>query len=197
MEEKELYKGNFLTFCERNGWEFVKRTKGTNGVMILPLTTDNCFVVVEEWREPIQKNVINFPAGVIEDGEGFAAAAERELLEETGYQMGGRDWFYTIATSAGITDEKLYVFPCYDCVKVSSGGGLSEEGEHIKIHKVPFDCLFQWLKTKERNGCLIGASLWMFAFGMFIATSLNRKKLLENDTDRLKEVIGHFYDMMH
>lgn len=194
VEENVLHKGKFLTFCERNGWEFVKRTKGTNGVMILPLTIDNCFVVVEEWREPIQKNLINFPAGVIEDGEGFAEAAERELLEETGYEMGGRDEFYQIATSAGITNEKLFVFPAYDCIKVSYGGGMFDEGEQIKVHKVPFNNLFQWLKIKESNGCLIGASLWMFAFGLFTAETLHKKRLLENDSDKLKEVIASFYD---
>lgn len=198
-DKKELYSGKFLRLCERNGWEFVERARGRDGVMIVPLTTDDCFILVEEWREPIQKHVINFPAGVMgdkNDSESIVEAASRELEEETGYFLKAWDEIATIATSAGLSSEALHIVPAYDCYKFSAGGGVENEGEHITVHKVPFNCLYQWLHAKKRNGSLVGAALWMFAFGLFTAGQLNRRRLNNADTETLKEAITGVYNLL-
>lgn len=48
-------------------------------------------IVIEQYRPPIGKTIIEFPAGLIEQGEGPEKTALRELAEETGYAGGSRE----------------------------------------------------------------------------------------------------------
>ena len=56
-----------------------------NNVIIIP-KIKNHFVLVKQKREPINKKNYEFPMGWIDKGEISTHAAERELLEETGYK---------------------------------------------------------------------------------------------------------------
>ena len=59
---------------------------GPNSVMILPIPKDDEIVLVKQYRHSIDGYTLELPAGFISDGEIPSKAAERELLEETGYQ---------------------------------------------------------------------------------------------------------------
>lgn len=48
-------------------------------------------IVIEQYRPPIGKTIIEFPAGLIDEGEGPEKTALRELAEETGYAGGSRE----------------------------------------------------------------------------------------------------------
>lgn len=53
-------------------------------VIIVPVTNNNEFVLVRQYRHAAQEVVIGFPGGLIDTGEAEEAAARRELAEETG-----------------------------------------------------------------------------------------------------------------
>ncbi len=55
-------------------------------VMIVPLLDDGRLVVERQWRYPLQRAVLEFPAGKLEAGEPVLDCAVRELIEETGYR---------------------------------------------------------------------------------------------------------------
>jgi ADP-ribose pyrophosphatase len=55
-------------------------------VMIVPLLDDGRLVVERQWRYPMQRAMIEFPAGKLEAGEPVLGCAVRELIEETGYR---------------------------------------------------------------------------------------------------------------
>lgn len=83
-------------------------------VGILPITPDDRVVMVKQYRYPIGRETYEIPAGLLElEGDALEtplAAAKRELEEETGYLA--QDWtplgdFYL---SAGMSDEKIYLF---------------------------------------------------------------------------------------
>ena len=57
----------------------------TNVVALLP---DQRVVLVRQWRFGVQAPTLEIPGGMIDDGEDARQAAERELLEETGYRAG-------------------------------------------------------------------------------------------------------------
>ena len=53
---------------------------------VLPLTEAGQAVLVEQYRHSVARISLEFPAGVIDDGETPDAAVQRELREETGYE---------------------------------------------------------------------------------------------------------------
>src|SRR5690625_3624466 len=59
--------------------------KHPGAVAIIPITKDNKIVFVEQYRKPLEKSIIEIPAGKLEAGEKPEITAVRELEEETGY----------------------------------------------------------------------------------------------------------------
>lgn len=59
-------------------------------VMIVPLLDDGRLVLERQFRYPVARVLLEFPAGKIDAGEATLACAQRELLEETGYRA--REW---------------------------------------------------------------------------------------------------------
>jgi len=55
-------------------------------VMIVPILANDRLVVERQWRYPMGKAMLEFPAGKIERGEPPIDCAVRELIEETGYR---------------------------------------------------------------------------------------------------------------
>ncbi len=78
-------------------------------VVILPVTDEGNILFVRQDRLGAAKELLELPAGLINDGEDPDPAAERELQEETGYEgeltrLGG---FYA---SAGYCSEYLHIY---------------------------------------------------------------------------------------
>ncbi|KAM6896774.1 ADP-sugar pyrophosphatase isoform 1-T1 [Lycodopsis pacificus] len=104
VKEELMAAGNWLklektTYVDHAGstraWETVKRTtRQTNteadGVGIIALLKrtlhKDCVVMVKQFRPPMGCHTLEFPAGLIDEGESAEAAALRELKEETGYK---------------------------------------------------------------------------------------------------------------
>lgn len=84
----------------------VTHTVRPNGVTIYSLLEDKV-VLVRQYRYPLGGYVYEFPAGLVEPGEDIAAAAVREMYEETGLVFVpiaspfSRPYF----SSVGMTDE--------------------------------------------------------------------------------------------
>lgn len=84
----------------------VTHTVRPNGVTIYSLLEDKV-VLVRQYRYPLGSYVYEFPAGLVEPGEDIAAAAVREMYEETGLVFTpipspfSRPYF----SSVGMTDE--------------------------------------------------------------------------------------------
>ena len=64
--------------------EFEIKLEGPTAV-VLALTPDREVVLVREFRPGVEDMLLELPGGLVDDGEEPAAAARRELLEETGY----------------------------------------------------------------------------------------------------------------
>lgn len=59
-------------------------------VMVIPILDDGRVVLERQFRYPLQRAMIEFPAGKLDPGEDILTCARRELLEETGYRA--REW---------------------------------------------------------------------------------------------------------
>jgi ADP-ribose pyrophosphatase len=158
-----LGQGRFLRLVRRNGWEFVERTKPVKAAFIAALTDDGRLILTKEYREPIRKTAVGFPAGLIGDTEGqesesLEAAVKRELLEEAGFEAQKVTLLTEGPTSAGQTEEVIAVVLAEGLRKVGAGGGI--EGEHILIHEVPLAEVDAWLEARVREGCLIDPKVY-------------------------------------
>lgn len=97
------------------------------GAVILPITNDGKIVLVKQFRYPLQKVLIEAPAGKLEVGEDPLTCATRELTEETGYIAEEIISLGKISTSPGFCDEILYL---YLAKKLNAGEHNREEGEY-------------------------------------------------------------------
>ena len=154
MTSERRFEGAFLGIEERDRWEYVTRVNARGVVVIIPLTRAGELIFVQQFRVPVNREVIEFPAGLVGDhddpDEAMIVAAERELLEETGYKSQRLRWLTRCPSSPGMSDELLDFFLAEDAVQVGPGGG--EGRENITVHKVPYDQVDAWLATQQRAG---------------------------------------------
>ena len=93
IERMPLYEGVYLSVYRDsvllpNGLHTVREiVRAPNAVGIVAIDPDDNIVLVRQYREAVQREVIGIPAGIIheEDGETGQETAYRELEEETGY----------------------------------------------------------------------------------------------------------------
>ena len=150
-----LYQGKFLTMVREGRWEYCERAGQTEAVMIFARTPEGKVLLVEEYRPPIGKRCLCFPAGLSgdEQPEAHVAAAHRELVEETGYAAESMRYLFTGPSSPGLTSETLHFFLAEGVHRVSAGGGV--EGECISVCEAPADDIDAWLADKVREGAAI------------------------------------------
>ena len=103
------------------------------GVVILPILEDGRILLIEQWRYPLGRTLIEVPAGKLDPGEHAdpLKAAQRELLEETGYAADTWEPMHYIYTSPGFCDEKLYLYKATGLRKVA--GQYGDEDEFIDV----------------------------------------------------------------
>lgn len=156
-----VYEGRFIRFLKQGSWEFVERSNCSGIVIVLALTDMQKVILTEQFRLPVGKNVIEFPAGLVSDegrDEPETAAAERELLEETGYQADRLVKVTEGPVSAGLTTGLVTVFKAEKVKKIADGGG--DHSEDITVHEVALDEVDNWLCERQRQGVLVDPKVY-------------------------------------
>ena len=153
-----LWTGRFLEVRQRDTWEYVTRPNATSVVGIAAITDYQQIVLVEQFRKPLGRSVIELPAGLSGDDPASAdeaplIAAQRELLEETGYVAEVWTELMTGPSSAGLTDETVVLFLATGAHQQAAGGGV--EGENITVHTVPIATVYKWLHDQISHGILV------------------------------------------
>lgn len=153
-----LWKGRFLRVGRTGRWEWVQRIGNADSVNIVPLTTDDRLVIIEQYRIPVARRVVEWPAGLVGDtghpvAENVMDAAERELLEECGCTA--QEWINcgSFPSSAGLTDESNHIVLALRANRIAPGGGVG--GEKITTHMVPRSQVDAFLEERIAAGSLV------------------------------------------
>jgi len=112
--------------------EFIRHP---GAVMIVPLLGDGQVVLERQWRHPLRRAFVEFPAGKIDPGEALQACAARELREETGYVA--TEWIYLggFHNAIGYSDEKIEVFLARGLTRTAQA---LDPGEVLEVHTRPW-----------------------------------------------------------
>ncbi|MCP4591200.1 MAG: NUDIX hydrolase [bacterium] len=168
--EEILGAGRYIRLVRQRGWEYAERLNATGIAAILAVTDDRRLVLTEQYREPVRKTVIELPAGLVGDVQGeehepFAAAARRELHEETGYEAAEMAYLTEGPPSAGLSNEVITFYYARGLRKTGPGGGVGHE--RIQVHEVPLREVSTWLRDAAARGALIDPKVFT---GLYFVT---------------------------
>lgn len=116
LDSREVYAGHFLrvqkdrvalpdgTTASR---EFIRHP---GAVMVVPLLDDDRLLMERQYRYPMGRVMLEFPAGKLDAGEDPLACGQRELTEETGYTAA--EWAYAgvLHNAIAYSDEGIHIF---------------------------------------------------------------------------------------
>ncbi len=161
-----LGEGRWLRLVRRGRWESVERIHNQHGdhaTCLVAVTDDDELLLVEQHRPALGCATIELPAGLVGDERGSADeaaedAADRELIEETGFAASSLERLTQGCVSAGLTSEQTILFRATGLNKVGPGGGIGHED--IIVHRVPLTELDGWLAQCQARGAVVDLKVY-------------------------------------
>lgn len=118
VSRKQIFKGKIIELCV----DQVRLPDGKTtsrelvfhpgAVAIIPVTKEDKIVMVKQYRKPLEKSLLEIPAGKIErtDQNQLEQTAKRELEEETGYQAAQWKSITSMYVAPGFANELVHIF---------------------------------------------------------------------------------------
>ena len=115
-------------------------------VMIIPRLPDGKLLMERQFRYPLARIFIEFPAGKIDPGEDPATTAARELLEETGYTAERWSHIGTLHPLITYSTERIEI---YTADALTFIGAKLDAGEFIEIFSATLEEALAWIDRGE------------------------------------------------
>jgi len=160
-----MHQGKFLTLKQ----DIVRLPDGRNAsreylihpgaVMMIPLFDDGTVLMERQFRYPVGKVMIEFPAGKLDPQEGALACGKRELREETGYTAERWDYLTRIHPVISYSTEFIDLYLARD---LKQGDAMLDEGEFLETFITPAGQLIDWVREGKISDVktIIGA-FWL------------------------------------
>lgn len=142
-ERTEIYRGRVIslwveTTTRADGaslrWEIVDHP---GAVAILALDDRGQVLLVRQHRAPIDRELLELPAGTLKEGEAPQACAQRELAEETGHQAERWELLAECFSTPGFSNERVWIYLAQNLSE--TGAPAPEADEELEVLRVPRD----------------------------------------------------------
>lgn len=163
LESQQIFKGRILTIkvdqvLLQNGCKSTREVVFHPGaVAVLPILADRSIVLVKQFRYPVGTELLEVPAGKLDENESPEECALRELEEETGYKAQKIEYIGYIFTTPGFSNEKIYLYVAENLIKTEQN---LDQDELLKVEILqPQDVL-----NKCLNGEIVDAKTLSLVF---------------------------------
>lgn len=113
-------------------------------VMVVPLLDDGRVVLERQYRYPMGRVMVEFPAGKLDEGEPSLVCAQRELREETGYIASEWAFAGTVHPVISYSTEHIDV---WFARQLTAGPRDLDAGEFLDVFAASADELLHWCLT--------------------------------------------------
>ena len=127
-------------------WDFIKH-KGAAAVV--PITDDGKVVMVRQYRNALDRETLEIPAGGLDtQDEPTIVAAARELEEETGYKSNNLEFLITVATTVAFCNEKIDIYLARNLIQSKQH---LDEDEFVEVEEYTVDELVDMIYAGKIN----------------------------------------------
>jgi len=129
-------------------------------VLIVPVLADGRLVMLRQFRYPVNRVMIEFPAGKLDPGESPLATGRRELREEAGYEASHWHPLGRIHSVVGYSTEAIEFYVAEGLTHV---GAALDDGEFLEIGTMSLDEMLAALDRGEITDAKTAAALLLYA----------------------------------
>jgi ADP-ribose pyrophosphatase len=129
-----------------------------SAAVVLAQDRNGCYILNREYRHPIGQTILGCPGGRIEKEEDPRRAAERELLEETGYWSDDFTLLGTCFPFPSLCNQKIFFFYAKNAIRKEEKN--LDPFEFIETELKSEEELRQELRIGTPIDSLLCAALW-------------------------------------
>lgn len=116
------------------------------GSIMLAITDEGKILMERQFRKPLERVVLELPAGKTDSGENALTTAVRELEEETGYKAGSVKHLISYYPTCGYSNELLHIYLCRD---LTPGNKNWDETEYLEILEYEADEIIDMIRENK------------------------------------------------
>jgi ADP-ribose pyrophosphatase len=151
LSTEEIYRGRVfdvtVATIRENGQTYKREIVHHPGsAVIIPVFDDGTVALVEQYRHPAGRHMLEAPAGTLMPNEPPEVGARRELEEEVGVRAGRLEKLSEFFVSPGFLEEKMWV---YLATELSETKQNLDDDEYLKIRRFPLLRAMQMISDGE------------------------------------------------
>ncbi|MEE0944142.1 MAG: NUDIX hydrolase [Clostridia bacterium] len=116
------------------------------GVAVVAVDDCENILMVEQYRKPYERNLLEIPAGKLDKNEDIEVCGRRELEEETGYIAKKFEYLGECYPSVGYTNEIIRIFLATGLSKTSQN---LDDDEFLNVYKLPIRDVMDKIMNNE------------------------------------------------
>ena len=127
-------------------WDFINHP---GAAAVVPITDDGKIVMVRQYRNALDRETLEIPAGGLDSqDEPTIDAAARELEEETGYRSNDLELLITVATTVAFCNEKIDIYLARNLIQSKQN---LDEDEYVEVEEYSVDELADMIYAGKIN----------------------------------------------